>query len=137
MANIRKIVEDAMEKVRFEKNPDLEEFRNAVNPILSILKLGTLSEYDKIDKVYEYDGRIYIEFSYSDRSFLTTNDTVKFPAILMDNCDKWVVEELYWNEKKAKAKSRCDVYSGRYADALLEYEKICEEIKIWERKRNA
>ncbi|QIW87699.1 hypothetical protein Ab1vBOLIVR5_gp51c [Agrobacterium phage OLIVR5] len=121
---IREIIEWAQNEIDVLKHPDLRVFRDAVNPILADLKLGTLSEYDKVENIYYLNGNLHITYSYSVRC-CETSDTVKIPTELLDfpgNAKRWkITNDIKKHESKIKGheegieKSKFEIFVLRTA----------------------
>lgn len=133
MTDILTLIEEAEYAVDTYENPDLTEFRDAINPICIALGLGS-SGYDKITNIHQRSGFLHISTEYEVRC---CRQTGKF-EIPMDiiRAENPVLEAGLLLRKQAveNAKKKMDdamksfeYANARVAEEIDELEKFKEE----------
>lgn len=98
MTPLRKLFDDASSAISLYKHPNIDECRKALNEVLNAADLGGIGDYDKVEDLNEFHGKVRIDTSWSARQCENTS-TYEFPAFILDAEDpikaatKWGLEE--------------------------------------------
>lgn len=83
MKTLLDIFNEASDMVSMYRQPDLEEFKEAANKILSSANLGGLCGGDKVTSVDVGEETVCIEYEYSVRC-CDQNDSYEFPTSILE-----------------------------------------------------